>query len=76
MKIFFVTNGHERITEHEPLVAEGDDRFKPGMIISDEPIYVPGFGGFRHSDTLLIRRRLSPPDEICRELEACIIPIK
>lgn len=28
---------------------------EPGMVFSIEPgIYVPGLGGFRHSDTLLI----------------------
>jgi Xaa-Pro dipeptidase len=45
------------ITGHEaPYVALGDDReLVPGMIISIEPgVYVPGIGGFRHSDTILI----------------------
>ena len=73
--------GHGKgLQEHEPpWVAEGDMTIlKPGMIISDEPgLYVPGFGGFRHSDTLLITedgcRRLT---KYPRELEACIIPVK
>jgi Xaa-Pro dipeptidase len=45
------------ITGHEgPFVAIGDDReLAPGMLISIEPgIYIPGVGGFRHSDTVLI----------------------
>ena len=45
------------ITGHEaPYVALGDDReLMPGMIISIEPgVYLPGKGGFRHSDTVLI----------------------
>ena len=45
------------ITEHEaPYLAEGYDRkLEPGMVISIEPgIYVPGLGGLRHSDTVLV----------------------
>jgi len=45
------------ITGHEaPYIADGYDReLKPNMIISIEPgIYIPGLGGFRHSDTVLI----------------------
>ncbi|HPV98795.1 MAG TPA: Xaa-Pro peptidase family protein [Spirochaetota bacterium] len=45
------------ITGHEaPYVALGDTRrLEPGMIISIEPgIYIPGEGGYRHSDTVLI----------------------
>jgi Xaa-Pro dipeptidase len=45
------------ITGHEaPYVAEGYERaLEPGMLISVEPgIYIPGQGGFRHSDTVLI----------------------
>ncbi|HHY88935.1 MAG TPA: aminopeptidase P family protein [Chloroflexi bacterium] len=73
--------GHGKgLQEHEaPWVAAGDDTILlPGMVISDEPgLYVPGFGGFRHSDTLVItetgcRRLTNYP----RELETCIIPVK
>ncbi len=42
---------------HEPpwLDVGNDEALKPGMVVSCEPgIYEPGFGGFRHSDTLLI----------------------
>jgi len=45
------------ITGHEaPYVALGDKRkLEPGMLISIEPgIYIPGQGGYRHSDTVLI----------------------
>jgi Xaa-Pro dipeptidase len=45
------------ITGHEaPFIAEGYDRpLKPNMVISIEPgIYIPGKGGFRHSDSVLI----------------------
>ena len=45
------------ITGHEaPYLAEGYDRdMEAGMLISIEPgIYIPGQGGFRHSDTVLI----------------------
>lgn len=70
--------GHGKgIQEHEaPWIEEGDMTIlEPGMIISDEPgLYVPGLGGFRHSDTLLITedgcRRLT---KYPRELEHCII---
>ncbi len=46
------------ITGHEaPYLAEGYGRdLEPGMLVSIEPgIYIPGLGGFRHSDTVLIR---------------------
>ena len=45
------------ITGHEaPYLAEGYDReLEAGMLVSIEPgIYIPGQGGFRHSDTVLI----------------------
>jgi Xaa-Pro dipeptidase len=71
--------GHGKgLQEHEaPWVEAGDFTIlKPGMVISDEPgLYVPGYGGFRHSDTLVItesgcRRMTQYP----RDLESCIIP--
>jgi Xaa-Pro dipeptidase len=39
-----------------PWVAQGsEDVLAPGMVISIEPgIYLPGVGGFRHSDTILV----------------------
>lgn len=45
------------VTGHEaPYIAEGYQRpLQPNMVISIEPgIYIPGIGGFRHSDTVLI----------------------
>lgn len=45
------------ITGHEaPFLADGDDRkIAPGMLLSIEPgIYIPGLGGFRHSDSVLV----------------------
>ncbi|MHA1320188.1 MAG: M24 family metallopeptidase [Promethearchaeota archaeon] len=45
------------ITGHEaPYLAEGYDRpLEPDMLISVElGIYIPGLGGFRHSDSVLI----------------------
>jgi len=42
---------------HEPPWLDLGDTtvLKPGMVVSCEPgIYEPGFGGFRHSDTILI----------------------
>jgi Xaa-Pro dipeptidase len=45
------------ITGHEaPYLAEGyDHKLEPNMLVSVEPgIYIPGVGGFRHSDTVLI----------------------
>lgn len=45
------------VTAHEaPFLAEGEKRIlEPGMSLTVEPgIYLPGLGGFRHSDTILI----------------------
>ena len=45
------------VTGHEaPFLAEGYDRvIEPGMLFTIEPgIYLPGIGGFRHSDTVLV----------------------
>jgi Xaa-Pro dipeptidase len=45
------------VTGHEaPFLAEGDERIiEPGMSLTIEPgIYLPGVGGFRHSDTIII----------------------
>jgi Xaa-Pro dipeptidase len=44
------------VTGHEaPFLAEGDDRIiEPGMFFTIEPgVYLPGIGGFRHSDTVM-----------------------
>jgi Xaa-Pro aminopeptidase len=42
---------------HEaPFLDVGDPSpIRPGMVLSVEPgIYIPGFAGFRHSDTVLV----------------------
>ncbi len=62
---------------HEgPFLDVGDDTvLEPGMVLSVEPgIYVPGLGGFRHSDTVLVtetgNERLTTYP---RDLEALVI---
>jgi Xaa-Pro aminopeptidase len=45
------------IRMHEaPFLDIGDDTvIEPGMVFSVEPgIYIPGFAGFRHSDTVVV----------------------
>ncbi len=65
--------GHE-----QPFIDMGDPtELKPGMILSVEPgLYVPGFAGFRHSDTVVIT------DTGCesltfypRDLDSLIVPV-
>ena len=56
-KIIHRTGHGLGITGHEaPFLAIGYDRkLEPGMLVSVEPgIYIPGLGGFRHSDSVLI----------------------
>lgn len=65
---------------HEPpwLDQGNDELLRPGMVVSCEPgIYVPGFAGFRHSDTVLITKEgteliTSYP----RDLRSLTIPTK
>jgi Xaa-Pro dipeptidase len=68
------------VTGHEaPFLAEGYEReIQPNMIFSIEPgIYIPGLGGFRFSDTVLItgtsNQRLTHGPET---LDECTIEIK
>ena len=45
------------VTAHEgPFIADGDEGIvKPGMVFTIEPgLYIPGLGGFRHSDTVVV----------------------
>lgn len=69
----FGMEGHE----HPFLDLDDHTEIRPGMIFSVEPgIYVPGLGGFRHSDTLVItetgaeRLSLYP-----RDLQSLIVPV-
>ena len=67
------------ITGHEaPFLAEGYERkLEENMLISVEPgIYIPGLGGFRHSDTVLITEegymKLSKAPETLQELKIAL----
>ena len=65
---------------HEaPFLDEGDEReIKPGMVFSVEPgIYVPGLGGFRHSDTVLVTEDgIEMITYYPRDLESMICPVR
>ena len=67
------------VTGHEaPFFAEGHEReIKPGMVFTIEPgVYLPGIGGFRHSDTVLITEKgaisLTP---VADDLEAMTLSV-
>jgi Xaa-Pro aminopeptidase len=49
---------------------------EPGMVFTVEPgIYVPGFAGFRHSDTILVTENgIEMLTYYPRDLEELIIP--
>lgn len=66
----------QRIHE-SPFLDIGDETvLQPGMVLSVEPgIYVPGLGGFRHSDTVLITESgLECLTYYPRDLESLILP--
>ncbi|MGB2711161.1 MAG: Xaa-Pro peptidase family protein [Conexibacter sp.] len=60
------------ITEHPHLRHDNAEPLLPGMVVTIEPgFYVPGLGGFRHSDTLLVTDDGAEPlTEHPRSLEA------
>jgi Xaa-Pro aminopeptidase len=64
---------------HEPpwLDVGNDAILKPGMVVSCEPgIYEPGFGGFRHSDTVLITKDGAEVITYYpRDLESLTVPV-
>jgi Xaa-Pro dipeptidase len=64
---------------HEPpwLDVGNDTVLEPGMVVSCEPgLYEPGFGGFRHSDTVLITQEGAEPlTYYPRDLESLTISI-
>lgn len=65
---------------HEPpwLDQGNDELLEPGMVVSCEPgIYIPEYGGFRHSDTVLITKQGSELiTSYPRDLESLSIPVK
>lgn len=68
------------ISTHEaPWIAEGYNKLlKENMIISIEPgVYIKGYGGFRHSDTALVKKNgYELLTRFPRELEKLVIPKK
>ncbi len=72
--------GHAKSTlVHEaPFLDTGDDRMiEAGMVFTVEPgIYVPGFAGFRHSDTVVVTDDgMEFITYYPRDLESLIIPV-
>lgn len=66
-------------THEAPWIAEGYDKpLKENMIISIEPgVYIPDYGGFRHSDTVLVKKDgCELLTKFPRELEDLVIPRK
>ncbi len=63
---------------HEaPFLDVGDDTpIEPGMVLTVEPgIYVPGFAGFRHSDTVLVTETgIEILTSYPRDLDSLVIP--
>lgn len=68
----FGLEGHE----HPFLDLDDHSVIEPGMVFSIEPgLYVPGFAGFRHSDTVLVTEHGSERLSLYpRELEALTLP--
>jgi Xaa-Pro dipeptidase len=65
------------LSGHEPPgdMAFNRDRLEAGMTFTVEPgLYVPGAGGFRHSDTVLIDVEPISLTTYGRGLDACVVP--
>ncbi|MGH2615526.1 MAG: M24 family metallopeptidase [Thermomicrobiales bacterium] len=65
------------LSGHEPPgdMAFNTNPLESGMTFTVEPgIYVPGVGGFRHSDTVLIDTEPVSLTAVGRGLEACVLP--
>ena len=64
---------------HEPPYLDLGDRteIKPGMVFSIEPgLYVPGLGGFRHSDTAIVTENgCEIVTYYPRDIDSLIIPV-
>jgi Xaa-Pro dipeptidase len=80
MKYWKHHSGHAiGLRYHEgPFLDLGDHtEIKPGMIFTVEPgLYEPKFGGFRHSDTVLVTKEgLEMMTYYPRDLESLIIPV-
>lgn len=67
------------VTGHEPpwIAVGSDEIMEENMVISIEPgVYIPGIGGFRHSDTVLITAAgCLPMTQAPENLEDLILPI-
>jgi Xaa-Pro aminopeptidase len=66
-------------THEAPWIAEGHDKpLKENMVISIEPgVYIHGYGGVRHSDTVLVKKNgYELLTKFPRELEKLVIPKK
>jgi len=73
------TGHHLGFMPHEPPFIDRDSpgEMQPGQVFSIEPgIYIPGHGGYRHSDTILITEEgVEVLTDYPRELESLIAPV-
>lgn len=63
--------------EYPYFTAFMDRKIMPGMVLSCEPgIYIPGFGGFRHSDTVIVTEKgPEPVTNFPRDLDSLTIKV-